>query len=285
MSERFNYDDSVADGYAEHRLAEDGTDGIVDAWMLRHLPSDLAGKTVIDAGCGELRWAPELLKRGAGRLIGVDASRSMLERAPGAHRILDANADGVALRLREIADRVVLVRGEIERVLLELADEADLVLASFVLCATEEPRQGLRAMHAALRRGGEALVSTNVIVSAPEAPSASRLIRPTSFPLSPVPLCDADGRRKELRMSLEVGGKPIGVIDRAHAPADYAADPALWEIEADLVEPQGCAVVEPDDRARADALFPDRAPADGRVLSLHSTTGRLVHLCMRLVKR
>lgn len=49
--------------------------------MLALLPTDLAGLSVLDAGCGSGRYLHHVRERGAREVVGVDLSREMLKRA------------------------------------------------------------------------------------------------------------------------------------------------------------------------------------------------------------
>ncbi|HET6386394.1 MAG TPA: class I SAM-dependent methyltransferase [Armatimonadota bacterium] len=51
--------------------------------MLSLMPSDLSAYSVLDAGCGAGRYMLQAARRGARRLLGVDRSLEMLERASG----------------------------------------------------------------------------------------------------------------------------------------------------------------------------------------------------------
>ena len=51
------------------------------AWAMAQAPLDVAGKAVIELGCGTGRHAPALLAAGAASYTGVDASAGMLARA------------------------------------------------------------------------------------------------------------------------------------------------------------------------------------------------------------
>ena len=79
--------DGLASVYVSHGFDPEGTDGLVQAWMEAEL-GDVTGKTIIDAGCGAGRWHEKF--KGARSIIGIDISRSMLQRVPQASEILDA---------------------------------------------------------------------------------------------------------------------------------------------------------------------------------------------------
>ncbi|MDB5971981.1 MAG: biotin synthase [Hydrocarboniphaga sp.] len=49
--------------------------------LLSLMPDDLSRQRVLDAGCGSGRYVLQALRRGAGRVIGVDLSTEMLQRA------------------------------------------------------------------------------------------------------------------------------------------------------------------------------------------------------------
>lgn len=63
--------------------------------MLSLMPTGLAGRRVLDAGCGSGRYLLHALRRGATRLTGVDASPAMLRRAgeelagPGGEAVIE----------------------------------------------------------------------------------------------------------------------------------------------------------------------------------------------------
>lgn len=99
--------------------------------VLAALP-DLAGATVLDAGCGTGRYCAALADRGAARVVGVDFSPEMLRRAAptGARRVL---GDLGALPLATASIDVV-VSG------LALNDVPDLAIAIAELARVLRPR-------------------------------------------------------------------------------------------------------------------------------------------------
>jgi trans-aconitate 2-methyltransferase len=96
-------------------------------------------ETVLDAGCGSGRVTRLLLERlPEGRVIGVDASPSMIEEAKA--------------NLAEFGDRVALQVGDL--VELELGEEVDAVFSNATFHWIREHDLLFRRLHAALRPGG-----------------------------------------------------------------------------------------------------------------------------------
>jgi SAM-dependent methyltransferase len=100
----------------------------------------IAGKTVIDFGCGEGTGTVEMARRGAGRVIGVDIREDALETAR--RTALGAGVHGACLfatSTRELADTVVSVDAfehfadpaEVLRIMSGLVKPAGEVLVSF----------------------------------------------------------------------------------------------------------------------------------------------------------
>lgn len=53
-----------------------------------HLPEDLTGKTVLDVGCNAGFYCVEMKRRGARRVLGIDAQRSLVRQAQFVRRVL-----------------------------------------------------------------------------------------------------------------------------------------------------------------------------------------------------
>ncbi len=92
----------------------------------------LAGKTVLDIGCGSGRYAVEFAKRGAARVVGVDYAPGMLALAREY-----AAANGAA-------DRCQFVEGDFTTEL--LAERFDIVVAIGVFDYQDMPVEFLRKM-------------------------------------------------------------------------------------------------------------------------------------------
>jgi malonyl-CoA O-methyltransferase len=114
--------------------------------MLELMPSALRGQAVLDAGCGSGRYMLHALRRGAARVIGVDISPQMLERA------------GAELARFPSAAEVDLVQGSLTA--LPVPDEqADLTICGLVIGHLENLEQSLAELRRVTRPGGTVLCS------------------------------------------------------------------------------------------------------------------------------
>ncbi|MEU6791042.1 class I SAM-dependent methyltransferase [Nonomuraea wenchangensis] len=143
MSAETSYDyDPIAEGYA----AENET-SLVNAYYERpamlELAGDVAGRRVLDAGCGAGPLFAALRERGA-VVTGVDASAGMLELA---RRRLGADAD---LRVVDLAGPLPFPD-----------DTFDDVIASLVLHYLEDWGPTLTEIRRVLKPGGRLLVSVD----------------------------------------------------------------------------------------------------------------------------
>jgi SAM-dependent methyltransferase len=93
---------------------------------------DLAGKTVLDVGCGSGRYFPEYCRQGARRVVGIDISGPMLGLAQ------------VLVRREGLTERCRLVQGDL--VDSPLAGRFDVVVAMGVFDYQPEPARALAAM-------------------------------------------------------------------------------------------------------------------------------------------
>src|SRR5215471_12044551 len=66
-----------------HSVAGEPVDHPCGTWeILKHcFPEDLSGKTVLDVGCNAGFYSIEAKRRGAARVLGVDAQRTMINQA------------------------------------------------------------------------------------------------------------------------------------------------------------------------------------------------------------
>jgi ubiquinone/menaquinone biosynthesis C-methylase UbiE len=140
---------SLANGYdsfAEAYTAENET-SLLNAYYERPatlaLAGDVAGRRILDAGCGSGPLFAELRDRGA-IVSGIDASAGMLEQA---RRRLGADAD---LRIADLADPVPFPD-----------QEFDDVIASLVLHYLRDWKPTLAELRRVLKTGGRLIVSVN----------------------------------------------------------------------------------------------------------------------------
>jgi ubiquinone/menaquinone biosynthesis C-methylase UbiE len=104
---------SVQEGYERWAPLYDESPNPLLALEERHLTNilpDVAGRNVLDLGCGTGRWLACLLARGASSVVGIDLSRAMLSIARGRSAIRDrlVLADGLQLPFQASAFDLVL---------------------------------------------------------------------------------------------------------------------------------------------------------------------------------
>lgn len=115
-----------------------------DRPALLELLGDVAGKRVLDAGCGPGLYAAELVRRGA-RVTGFDESAEM-----------------VRLARARLGVRAEIRTGTLAEPLGWLADEShDLALLALVLHHLDDRVTALRELHRVLRPGGRLVLSTS----------------------------------------------------------------------------------------------------------------------------
>ncbi|HLY90484.1 MAG TPA: class I SAM-dependent methyltransferase [Acetobacteraceae bacterium] len=141
-------------GYSQLGRSVEGLDGAAEWPALRALLPDLNGRSVVDLGCGFgwfCRWARE---QGAARVLGLDVSDKMLERARA-----------------DTADAAISYqRADLEQ--LELPEAAfDLAYSSLALHYVEQLDKLLATVHRALKPGGTLVFSAeHPIYTAPSRP-------------------------------------------------------------------------------------------------------------------
>ncbi len=153
MSQNIYDDAGFFDGYSRLDRSLRGLDGAPEWPALRALLPDLAGKRVVDLGCGFgwfCRWAAA---QGAAHVLGLDLSEKMLGRARAAG-----------------ADSIVYERTDLEA--LTLPDASfDLAYSSLAFHYVQNLTGLLAAVHRALAPGGRLVFSTeHPIYTAPSQP-------------------------------------------------------------------------------------------------------------------
>jgi SAM-dependent methyltransferase len=276
------YNRSVSLGYKKHSLDANGTDGIVQQWMVSKLSSDVRLSNVVDAGCGAGRFFPIFQQLGARRVIAVDQSMEMLKQITTTAPIHEFDPSHIESFL-ELQEKIILIRGQMEQVLSSLRGSMDLAFASFSLCVVPEPQDVLRAMHVALKSGGDALISTNVFVPSDSAPHAEHPICGADLRREALETRSADGVRKDLRLVLHLPGADVPLRDKAHNEHDYAVDPNAWNVhEASLIHCQGLTFVDGADSSLNERYYGGTSPS---VVSIQGAAVKLANLCMHVRKR
>lgn len=114
--------------------------------MLAAMPADLTGQSVLDLGCGSGRYMLHALRRHAKRVMGVDFSAEMLERASTE---LDAYRHAV---------EIDLAQGSLEK--LPLSDAfADLTICGLTIGHLHRLQPALAELRRVTRPGGTILCS------------------------------------------------------------------------------------------------------------------------------
>ena len=146
--------DAIADDWVAHADANDYRNLYLMPRMLA-MTGEVAGKSVLDLGCGEGGYARELARRGA-RVTGVDGSERLVEIARERTR-----ADGLVVRfLRANANALDGLE----------AGAFDLVVAAMSLMDVADYPGAVREIARLLRTGGELVMSiTHPCFSGPVA--------------------------------------------------------------------------------------------------------------------
>lgn len=114
--------------------------------MLGLMPASLQGQVVLDVGCGSGRYMLHALRRGAARVIGVDLSPPMLERA------------GTELSTFQPGAEVDLVQGSLAALPVPDA-RANLTICALVIGHLDNLEQSLAELRRVTRPGGTLLCS------------------------------------------------------------------------------------------------------------------------------
>lgn len=156
-----SYDDGALDQIHETRLA------MMDAALARTCPNGLTGLTAVDLACHQGFFSTELAKRGAARVLAIDARDE---------HVADAGLIARAMRLPQIEP----IRRDVHEVAKAGLGQHDVVLCFGLIYHLEDPVGALRAAHALVKPGGVCLVETQVVpnLSGPVDWGAYRFVKP-----------------------------------------------------------------------------------------------------------
>lgn len=151
MTQNIYDDETFFAGYSQLPRSVHGLEGAPEWPVLRGMLPELAGKRVLDLGCGFGWFCRFAAGEGAASVLGVDVSEKMLERAR-----------------RETADfRVSYARADLESYA-PPADAFDAAYSSLAFHYVEDLAGLFRRVHAALKPGGSLVCSVeHPIMTAP----------------------------------------------------------------------------------------------------------------------
>lgn len=138
MREQNIYDDpSFFDGYQKLRQNPSAANDLVEKPALFSLLPDVAGKAVVDLGCGYGENCREFSRRGAAHVVGIDISEKMLAVAAGENQL--ANVRFLRMSMNDLTP---------------LEGPFDLVVSSLAVHYIEDFDTLLRQIHRLLTPGG-----------------------------------------------------------------------------------------------------------------------------------
>jgi len=133
--------DEMASNYEQH--AADGPyNAHYDRPAVLDLVGEIAGRRVLDAGCGPGLYSEELVGRGA-NLVGVDGSAAMVE-----------------LAQKRLGGRAQVLHADLNEPLPFASSEFDLIVCALVIHHLNDREGCLREFFRVLRPGGRAVLST-----------------------------------------------------------------------------------------------------------------------------
>lgn len=255
-----NYSGKTAEAYGGYKV-QDEVDHYVDIWMADRLRDLGAMRRVVDVGCGAGRW---FSKFQADNIVGIDISEDMLKSVG-----------------RETRAGVDLICGDFLKELAGFDNNFDLAFASYSLCTLENPRVALNAMHRAVRPGGRALFSTNIVVDERDIPSVVEASKLELLENIPSVELVRDGQRKKLRLVLHFKTGDLAIHDFAHTVEDYMHGGWLVE-KMGIFKPCKASFVDAADNAMNGKYFPGQP--DSEAISLIGKKAGIVNLCMQTRK-
>ena len=263
--DRQGYEDEIAASYGLHTPDKNGTEGNMYEKIEKELP-DLRGKVILDAGCGQCRWAPLFMERGASKIIGVDSSKEQLDRIP-----------------EEIRNKMTVIHGGLQDKLPEFGPNADIGWACFSVCCFPDPAEPIEAIHRSLKPNGKMIVATNVFVPAELAKKVTRHDESMQIQIRDYKAHEGSpvlGRY--FRHVLEDGNVPLQ--DCGHGLPEYERALRNWaDVNVKMMRPQGIKYIDAQD-TEANIRFYG-APADEKVISAQKEGLEYMKLCITATKK
>lgn len=121
---------------------------LADKLLADMIPARLDGQTVLDVGCGDGRYSAMMYRRGPKRVVAMDLSPSMLERA-------QERKDNFRL------ERMELVQADIDHLPLG-KDEIDFIFSRFSLMYSKNLGEAVKGLGETLKTGGEMAIEASV---------------------------------------------------------------------------------------------------------------------------
>lgn len=122
--------------------------------MLELLPTDLRGRSVLDAGCGSGRYVIHALRRNARRVLGIDLSAEMLAKARG----LGVGDGGLGISTFSLSANHWFIQARLEDI--PLRDRwAELTICGLTIGHIERLDSALAELRRVTRPGGTILCS------------------------------------------------------------------------------------------------------------------------------
>lgn len=283
------YHDSQAEGYTGFTDCDANVYGWARSQLLRE---QVAGKTVVDFGCGQgAQTFDHLRQSGSSLVIGVEASEDMLGLIPDylnqiRREVNDISPDFLALiaRFAEHDHFRVLIHGKLDEAAKVIPGVGDVGVNLFNVLCFDNPAEPIRDMREVIKPQAPLIIVSNAFVNA-DLPLDSKA------PLASVPV---DIHSAENGQSVEPGtvfrqvlhlvddqGKPspLALQDHIHTLGDYsqALPPDQWTIRtAEVFPPQGCTLIDPNaDSPYLELFNRPEFNATARPIHSHSRDARL----------
>ncbi|MCG6268687.1 class I SAM-dependent methyltransferase [Vibrio furnissii] len=179
MSQNIYDNAAFFDGYAQLPRSQFGLDGAPEWASIEAMLPDLTGKSVVDLGCGYGWFCRAATDKGAAKVLGIDLSQKMLDKA----HAMTSDA------------RITYQRGDLEHLALGDA-QFDLVYSSLALHYLPDLNPIFATVFQALKPGGQLVFSI-------ESQRPIFDLRGGSGDGSPMPMANVRGRGVGVR----VGGR------------------------------------------------------------------------------